>query len=765
MNYQAIRFLLLLLLLPCLIISPSLAKDTHNLVTTRDYSHVSFFYPDNIISQIYHADINPHWIRDDAFWYTDTGKATTMFFLVNTSQNVRQRLLDTDRFTSSLEKTTGKAIDPARLPISNMELAQDGRSIIFDAFDERWRCDLSTYQMKKITLPEDIQSGILSPDGYHIAYVNNTNLWLYDTRTGETAPLTSDGTTDYFYGKRSDTVRYPVTEARLNETPAPYIVWSPDSTKILTYKVDQRNVNQTWLLQNAPDSGIKPILYTYRFANPKDQYIPMYEPIVIDIPSKKITQLQYQPQPEVSMMDTDINQLQWWNKSGEVIYLLFFDRGEKTIRLISGDPETGTVREILQESGETYIESNLEYGDSPNVAILEKTGDIIWFSERDGWGHLYRYDSKGTLKNQITKGTWVVRKIVRVDEDKGLIFFTGSGREPGNPYYQYLYQVQTDGNGLKLLTPGHADHEISLSPDGRYFIDSFSRVDLPTTSVLRTIDGSLMMRLATTDDSELRRIGWTPPERVTVLGRDGTTEIHGLIFKPTDFDEKKKYPVIDVVYPGPYTIVTATAYPADLSWNSKIFWTCQMLSELGYIVVTMDGMGTAYRSKPFHSVSYHNLSDCGLPDHIAGITQLATRYPYMDISRVGMYGKSAGGFMTAQAMLTYPDFFKVGVAASGNHDSRLYGSFWGEKYEGYPVGEYYLKQVTKNKAENLSGKLLLLTGDLDDNVHPAHTMQLADALEKAGKQFEIFIFTGKNHDLNYDPYYLKKMMGFFINNL
>jgi len=456
--------------------------------------------------------------------------------------------------------------------------------------------------------------------------------------------------------------------------------------------------------------------------------------------------------------------LQWWDSTGNTTYSLVVERGEKTLRLLAADPDTGAVREIMNETGTSYIESNLLYADYPNIHVLSN-GDIIWFSERDGWGHLYRYDASGTLKNQVTNGSWVVRKILAVDEKNGHIYFTASGKEGGNPYYQYLYRVQTDGNDLILLTSGQADHDISLAPDLSSFIDAYSRTDLPTVTVLRSMDGTLLMPLATADDSVLRRTGWRPAERISFTARDGKTDLYGLLFRPTNFDEKKKYPVIDVVYPGPYTIVTATQYPADLSWNSKIYWTCQMLSELGYLVVTMDGLGTAYRSTEFHNVSYGHLSDCALLDHMSGLKELATRYPHMDLNRVGIYGKSAGGFMAAQAMLTYPEFFKVGVAASGDQDCRLYGSFWGEKYEGYPVTDAYLEQVTALKAANLTGHLLLLTGDMDDNVHPSMTMQLADALQQAGKRFEMFVFSNKNHDLNYDPYYLRMMMRYFVDHL
>ncbi len=756
--------LLFLFIVAALLIIPVMAKDTHNPVPEYEKQMAEFFYPDNAVSHIYHATIEPHWIRSDAFWYADTGRDMTRFFLVNTSQGSRKKIIDANRLAKVLGSATGKQISPSLLPIQEMEVSSDEKTLQFTSFGSSWTCDLVSYALTKNNLPDEIISGIPSPDNTKIAYVNGSNLWLYTVSSKTASPLTTDGVPDYFYGKRSDTVRYPVSELRLNSTPAPYLVWSPDSSKIVTYRVDQRNVSSLSLVQDAPGIGKRPLLYTYKFATPGDLHIPKYEPVVIDTSVRSVTPLKFRAQPEVSLMDTDQDILQWWDSTGNITYSLFVERGEKTLRLLAGDARTGTVREILNETGTSYIESSLEYAGTPNIHVLAN-GDIIWFSERDGWGHLYRYDANGTLKKQITKGPWVVREILAVDEKNGHIYFTASGKEEGNPYYHYLYRVQTDGNDLRLLTPGQADHSVFLSPDLTCFIDAYSRADLPTVTVLRSMDGTLLMHLATADDSDLQRNGWSPAERFTVTARDGKTELYGLLFKPTNFDNTKKYPVIDVVYPGPYTIVTQTAYPASLTWNSKIYWTCQMLSELGYIVVTMDGLGTAYRSKEFHDVSYGNLSDCGLPDHITGLKQLQARYPWMDLNRVGIYGKSAGGFMAAQAMLTYPEFFKVGVAASGDHDCRLYGSFWGEKYEGYPVTDRYLEQVTALKASNLKGDLLLMTGDMDDNVHPSMTMQLADALESAGKKYDLMVFTNKNHDLNYDPYYLKTMMRYFVNNL
>ena len=347
------------------------------------------------------------------------------------------------------------------------------------------------------------------------------------------------------------------------------------------------------------------------------------------------------------------------------------------------------------------------------------------------------------------------------------IYFTAGGKEPGrDPYYRHLYRVHSDGNSLELLTPEDADHQITFEPSGTAFTDSYSRVDTNPVSVLRSGDGSRIMSLEEGDIGDLASLGWKPPERVTVKARDGTSDLYGPVFYPTTFDPAKKYPVVDDVYPGPQNIISKKAFLSDLSWNSKVFWKCQALAELGFIVVNLDGPGTAYRSKAFHDVSYGHMGDAGgLADHVGGILQLAAQRPYMDLARVGIYGHSGGGFMTARALLTYPEFFSVGVASSGNHDNRIYGSYWGEKYEGMPDGSNYLEQVTALKASNLTGHLLLVSGDLDDNVHPSMTMQLADALIRANRTFDMLILPNRNHDLNYDPCFIKRKFDYFVEHL
>lgn len=443
----------------------------------------------------------------------------------------------------------------------------------------------------------------------------------------------------------------------------------------------------------------------------------------------------------------------------------YAERGEKALRLLKTDPASGNTLEILEEKGRTYVEANLDYASPPNAKIL-KNGDIVWFSEKDGYGHLYLYGNDGKQKSAITSGNWVVRDLLLVDENKSQVYFTAGGREPGrDPYYRHLYKVNLNGSDLQLLTPEDADHNVQVDPNGTAFIDTYSRVDEPPVTVIRDLFGNVTLNLEKGDIKNITDMGWKPPERFRVKALDGKTDLYGLLIKPTNFNASQKYPVVETVYPGPWIIVTAKSFPGDLAWVNKIFWRAQAVAELGFIVVTLDGPGTPYRSKEFHDASYGHLGNAGgLPDHINVLKQLAAERPYMDLREVGMFGHSAGGFMTAQALLTYPEFYKVGVASSGDYDSRFYGAFWGEKYESLNSSDY-VEQITSRKAGNLTGKLLLIAGDADDNVNPCMAMQLVDAFINADRPFDLLIMTNRNHDLSYDTYYLHRLFGYLEENL
>jgi len=739
-------------------------------LTEADYERAEQFLPQNVIPSLYNMNIEPRWIAGtSSFWYVNEGRNGREFILVNTSTMTRQPAFDHAALASALAAGSGSPVDPAHLPFDTIILRDGTETITFPALNGSWTYTPATGQIVQLpdyALPGD--GDLVSPDGQKAVFLRDNNLYLHNLATGDEYPLTTDGTDDYFYGRTSDTTLAPVSAQRSGEPVTPYAQWSPDSSRILTFRVDQREVLPLYLVQDVPEDGsLRPKAYTFRYSMPGESSVAMYEPVTIDTESRRITRVRYEPWPETSMMDAGEWNLRWWNRNSTMVYALFVERGETTLRFLEEDPVSGEVREIIIEQGESYRESNLDYGGIPNVYVYEKNGDIIWFSERDGYGHLYRYDRNGTLQNQVTSGAWVIRTLLYVDEVNDWVYVVAGGREPGrDPYYRHLYRIRPDGTGLALLTPEDADHSISLSPDGTCFVDTYSRVDSIPRTVLRDAGGNLLLELEEGDISYLISRGWKPPERITVQARDGTTDLYGLLIYPTTFNPRTSYPVVDAVYPGPQIIVTTKAFPSDYGYNSKIFWKAQALSELGFIVVNVDGLGTPFRSKAFHDVSYGNMGDAGgLIDHVGGITQLSRQRPFMDLNHVGMYGHSGGGFMTAQALLTYPDFYTVGVASAGNHDNRLYGSYWGEKYEGMPTGDSYLEQVTALKAGNLTGNLLLVTGDLDDNVNPSMTIQLANALITANKTFDMLILPNRNHQFNYDPYFIRRQFDYFVLHL
>ncbi|MHB8120311.1 MAG: S9 family peptidase [Methanothrix sp.] len=733
---------------------------------SSEYAAAEQFIPVNAVASMFNVSVDPNWIPSTrSFWYLKTGRNGQEFTLVDVQNKTKMPAFNHTLLARSLSSAVGELIDPAHLPFTEITMHQGRDGIGFMAFNRTMQFNLRSGQIDEV--PAGLEAGpgeSLSPDGRFAAFVRDHNLWIRDTKNGEKYQLTSNGSKDYAYAERSDTVSHPVSQARLNETPNPYAVWSPDSRRIASFRMDQRNVTELHLLQYVPGNNSRPTLWTYRFAMPDDEHIPMYEPIVVDVLEKKVVPVPYKAQPEVSLMDTEDDVLQWWSDDGRVLYSLYAERGEKALQLLKTDPDNGQTEKILEESGETYVEANLDYGSTPNVRIL-KNGDVVWFSEKDGYGHLYLYDMDGNQKNAITSGKWVVRKLLHVDENNSQVYFTAGGKEPGrDPYYRHLYKVNLNGSDLQLLTPEDADHNVQVDPSGTAFIDTYSTVDEPPVTVIRDLFGNVILNLEKGDIKNITDMGWKPPERFSVKALDGKTDLYGLLIKPTNFNASLKYPVVETVYPGPWIIVTAKSFPADLAWVNKIFWRAQAVAQLGFIVVTLDGPGTPFRSKDFHDASYGRLGNAGgLTDHINALKQLAEDRPYMDLSRVGMFGHSAGGFMTAQALLTYPDFYKVGVASSGDYDSRFYGAYWGEKYEG--LKSDYKEQITSLKAGNLTGKLLLIAGDADDNVNPCMTMQLVDAFINADRPFDLLIMTNRNHDLSYDTYYLHRLFGYLEENL
>lgn len=754
-------------------------------VTAEDYSRAERFLHWNRDRYVFNADIQHHWIGgEDRFWYLRTkASGEKEFVLVEAASGKQSLAFDHKRIATALSAAGGQKVDPYRLPFSTFGYTRDRRAIQFQVAQRIWTCKLHS-SVCDVADPLAAPNELLSPNGKWAAFREGENVGVREVQGGRgKRMLTQDGVEHYGYGGFPGYSTHAVTDRRHPEPAPPQVVWSPDSRFLLTYRLDERKVRDLYLVQSVPEDGsARPKLYSYRYALPGDEHLPTLELVVIDVASGRKVALKSPPilcGPQTPIEKRNV----WWSADGAHVYFIDRDRFSKYVSLRRGDPVTGMVSQVLEERSSTVLLTNAgSVFDFPVVKTL-RNGDVIWYSHRNGWGHLYYYDRSGTLKNPITRGHWIVRGLVRVDEPGERVYFMASGREPGDPYEQRLYSVRFDGSDLRLLTPEPADHmwphvlakwppasqpetereQEQFSASGRYFVDSYSRPDLPPVLVVRKADGELVAQLERADVSKLRERGYVPVEPFEARAADGKTSIYGNLFRPSTFDPDRRYPVIDACYPGPQGMRTDKSFTAT-SFNH---FEAQSLAELGFIVVTIDGRGTPNRSRAFMDHSHgrlHKASD--LDDHIAAIRELARRYPYIDLGRVGIDGVSGGGFMAAQAVLTYPDFYKVAVAAEGNHDQRGYLAPWGESYIGKVGGSDYESASTISLAPRLRGKLMLMHGELDDNVSPSLTLKLVDALVKANKDFDLLILPNANHTASFtSTYFIRRKWDFFVRNL
>jgi dipeptidyl aminopeptidase/acylaminoacyl peptidase len=721
------------------------------------------------------GDIQPHWIGDtDRFWYLrSTRDRAKQFVVVDAATGRRTPAFDQRKIAAGLSKATNVAVDAGSLPFTTFHYTPDNKAIEFSMTERLWTCRLESgacTSERFIAKPNES----LSPDGKWAVFVRAHNLWIRPTAGGTEYALTTDGVEHNAYASSSGD-NHSISRLRRPKPRPPEVVWSPDSRYLVSYRMDERNVKDMYLLQSVPEDGsMRPKLWTYRYAFAGDENVPQLHPIVFNVNTRQGVPLAASPLNAGYASAIEEGNV-WWSEDSAKIYFLKAARSFKSVSLNVADPASGKVTEVLRETSQTWVRAGKARGGTHRTL---KNGDVIWYSDRDGWGHLYYYEgASGRLRNQITRGEWVVRAIVRVDEKAGIVYFTAGGREEGrDPYYLHLYRVNLDGSGLRLLTPEDATHSIQpdaieataretngFSPSGRYFVGSYSRPDAPPIMVLRTATGRLVKRVETADISALIKDGYTPAEPFQVMAADGKTAIYGTLYRPSTFDANKKYPVIDSIYPS----FNRTAK----SFAGTVFDVrgAPALAELGFIVITIDGRGTMPgRSTAFIDDEYGQMGKGGnLDDHIAGIRQLAERYPYMDLNSVGITGHSGGGYASTLAILKRPDFYKVAVSTAGNHDQLGYTYIWGEIFNG-PVGEGdYKGSANQNFAANLQGKLLLMHGELDDNVSPSLTMKVVDALIKANKDFDMLIIPNgsHNHGVLLSPYCLRRTWDYFVRHL
>ena len=808
------------------------------------------FTTEALRSVVYSTSVTPRWIGEkDSLWYNWRDSKGSAFYLVVPRTKTRQHLFDHTKMAAALSAAHRRAYEPQNLPFTIITFSEDWKSIRFDVDTMRYEWALASETLKSLgRAPRDstAQGGRggggggggggqggqqqdfrnFSPDSTAFVFAKEHNLYLVEVGKPDTLQISKDGVRFYSFGSRDTTA---ITQQQDNDrddddeqrggrgqgqgsqrTRDPrvraQVTWSPDSRAFVVQRQDTRKVSDLFLVNSL--SNPRPTLMTYKYAMPGEENVAQQELYVYRRGETQLTPVNVKRWKDQRLFDIH------WTSGSDKLRLVRRDRLQRNLELIEVDLASKAIRSLISESVEnaSLERQNVRYVFEDGKS---KRGDMIWWSERSGWGHYYLYDHNGTLKRSLTTGPWRAEAIIGVDSTRRIAWIAGVGREEGeNPYYRHMYRLALDGGPMLLLDPGNANHNSSLSslsPSKKYLVDNFSRIDLPAKAVIRDGNtGAIIMNLEETDMTRLREIGWKPPERFVVKAADGVTDIYGNMWKPFDFDSTRKYPIIAHVYPGPQTeSVTPGFAPTAVP---------QRLAQLGFIVIQIGNRGgSPQRSNAYQSFGYYNLRDYGLADKKAGIEQLAARHRWIDIDRVGIYGHSGGGFMTAAALLQppYNDFFKVGVSSAGNHDNNVYNQNWSEQYHGLrevpaprtnavtatgaaaaagaesegagqanaggvnaaavgttavaadPDPKFTIKVPANHElAANLKGRLLLVHGDMDNNVHPAGTIRLVDALIKANKRFDFMLLPGKPHSFgDMQPYFTQMMAEYFAEHL
>ena len=734
-----------------------------------------------VATGVYKARINPRWFQNNTrFWYrNDLRGGAKEFIIVDADTGLRQPAFDHQKLAAALSKAAGTEYTPDHLPFSEIEFTEECKALRFEAGGKTWRCHLSSFECLSLSdsetkpssaapgpgasdqNPPRTEDSVLAQRQQDQTNQTQTNgpATNQRRRRPEREPPSADGKLLAFIKDNNVVVRSGSEEHQLSDdgkegNAYACLEWSPDSNLLVAWRVEPGDRKEVYLIRSSPSGRGRAVLETRPYALPGDKFA-KYELNVFDVAARK------QIKPEVDRFEHEWEPPRTrWNRDQRHFTYEQEDRGHQRLRLIEVDASTGAVRNLINEKTDTFIwTAHTENLNIPYVSWLEKSDEIVYVSERDGWRHLYLVNThEGKIKNQITKGQWVVRGIDLIDEDKRQVWFRASGMNPDeDPYFIHFYRINFDGTGLVALTPGNGHHTVQYSPNRKYLIDTFSRIDSPPVHVLRRVaDCEQVCQFEQADISELLGGGWKAPEVFVAKGRDSKTDIWGIVCRPPDFNPAKKYPVLESVYAGPQSSYVPKSFSGREPFSS--------LTKLGFVVVQADGMGTANRSKAFHDVCWKNLKDAGFPDRILWHKALAEKYPWYDLRRVGIYGTSAGGQSAAGALLFYPEFYKVAVAACGCHDNRMDKASWNEQWMGYPVGPQYAESSNIEHAARLRGKLLLIVGEMDHNVPPESTMRFADALIKAGKDFDLVVVPGADHGMG-GQYGQRRMEDFFVRHL
>ena len=732
-------------------------------VTEADYRRAERFLAANVNDLVSGNILAQYWQDDGRLVYRRSTGAGSEIVVADPGTGSISALFDAEAVAAALASLSGDEVDASDLSLSRIELDSEQETLGFRFDGEDYQLNLSSMDLQQEAESPDHE--IFSPDGSKAAFIQDHNLWVRDTASNALTQLTFDGVEDYGYATNN---------AGWIRDDGPVLLWSPDSRSIATFRHDGRNVGEMYLY----DTRVGHVeLDAWKYPLPGDEHIFMIERIVVHLEDEpRVVPLRMPPDPHRSTTADHIADFDGrfldveWSEDAAFLAFISSSRDHKSATLRLSNPDTGDVRDIYNETVATYYESGAV---TENWRLFVERNEFLWFSEQDNWGHLYLHDlTSGQMKRQLTSGNWSVLQVQQVDLESEQIYFTGSNREPGDPYFHYLYRVNMDGSGLTLLTPEPAHHVINWSEDGRYFTDIYSTPTTAPVSVIRDRDGAVLQELGQTDISQLLAAGWVAPEPFVVKARDQQTDLYGLLYKPSNFDPASSYPVLNYLYPGPQTgsVGRRSFSPAR---SDK-----QAVAELGFVVVEVDAMGTPGRSKSFHDAYYGNMGDNGLPDQVTTIRQLAADRPWMDIERVGIWGHSGGGFASTAGILRYPDFYKVAVSSAGNHDNRNYEDDWGEKWQGlletYPEtspddpdapSTNYDNQANQLLVENLQGKLLLAHGLMDDNVHPSNTLLMVQALVEAEKDFDLVLLPDSRHGFATSRYFMKRRWDYFVRHL